>query len=179
MRPPGLPKSGGRAKGVPNKATADTRVRIASEADPIGFLISVAKGDQVKARSSSDEAKVAKLYPTLEQRMHAAGVLARKIAPDAKDSPIRLALPPITTAADVLTALDLVAGAMVRGEITPGEALAISSVLETKRRAIETADLGRRVAALEDRQGSANGHQHPQPHLAPRARRSRGRASAT
>lgn len=38
-RPRGLPKTGGRKKGTPNRASAVTRERIESEADPIGFLV--------------------------------------------------------------------------------------------------------------------------------------------
>ena len=38
---------------------------------------------------------------------------------------------------------------MAAGEITPDEAQAFSAVLEIKRKAIETADLEARLAALE------------------------------
>jgi hypothetical protein len=46
---------------------------------------------------------------------------------------------------------------MGRGEISPDEAAIISSVLESRRRAIETDELARRIAALEERgmQGTA------------------------
>jgi hypothetical protein len=38
---------------------------------------------------------------------------------------------------------------MADGEITPDEANAVASVIETKRKAIETQELEQRVAALE------------------------------
>jgi hypothetical protein len=58
-------------------------------------------------------------------------------------------LPPIKTAADLVRALGNVAAAMAAGDITPDEAQAVASVLESKRRAIETVDLEARIVALE------------------------------
>lgn len=66
-----------------------------------------------------------------------------------RDRPIKLDLPPIETAADLVKALGAVAQAMARGEITPSEAQAVSNVLEMRRRAIETTELEARLAALE------------------------------
>ena len=70
-RPRGFPKSGGRKKGTPNRANAATRERIENEADPIGFLCRVNRGDDVDGA-----------IPTLEQRMNAAKILAGKVVPD-------------------------------------------------------------------------------------------------
>ena len=56
----------------------------------------------------------------------------------------------MTTAADLVPALAAVASAMGRGELTPEEARAMCAVLESQRRAIETAELEARVAALEE-----------------------------
>jgi polyhydroxyalkanoate synthesis regulator phasin len=47
-------------------------------------------------------------------------------------------------------ALAAVVAAMGRGELTPEEARAVVGVLEVQRKAIETAELEARVAALED-----------------------------
>jgi hypothetical protein len=57
----------------------------------------------------------------------------------------------MNTAADLVTALGAVAGEMAAGSITPEEAQAVSAVLETKRRTIETADLEARIKELENR----------------------------
>jgi hypothetical protein len=61
-----------------------TRKRIGEEADPVGFLIRVAKGQRVKA-SPNDTGKYVRLvYPTMDQRMKANEILAAKVAPDLK-----------------------------------------------------------------------------------------------
>jgi hypothetical protein len=53
------------------------------------------------------------------------------------------------SAADVVAGLSIVAAAMANGEITPEEAQAVATVLEGKRRAVETVALEARIAALE------------------------------
>src|SRR5262249_30676848 len=60
-------------------------------------------------------------------------------------------LPTIKTAADLLPAFAAVVSAMGAGELAPDEASMIAGVLEAKRKAIETGDLERRLAALEER----------------------------
>jgi hypothetical protein len=70
--------------------------------------------------------------------------------PVRRGRPVSLDLPAIKTAPDVVVAIGLVADAVGAGTITPDEGQAISAVLETKRRAIETVELEARVAALEE-----------------------------
>ena len=81
--------------------------------------------------------------------MRAASILFDRIWPTRKGRAVEVALPEVTTAADLVPALAAVA-AMGRGEVTPGEAQAMCAVLESQRRAIETATLEARVAALEE-----------------------------
>jgi hypothetical protein len=59
---------------------------------------------------------------------------------------VELDLPTVDAAADLPKALSAVIAAMAAGEITPDEASAIASVIESKRKAIETEDLDRRLA---------------------------------
>jgi hypothetical protein len=47
---------------------------------------------------------------------------------------------------------------MAEGELTPDEATMIGSVIEMKRRAIETVELEQRLRALEEKMPNANGH---------------------
>jgi len=54
-----------------------------------------------------------------------------------------------STPADVTTALTAIVSQMAEGEITPEEAAVAASVIETKRKALETEELDRRVAVLE------------------------------
>jgi hypothetical protein len=77
-----------------------------------------------------------------------------RIVPAAKSRPIKLEMPPVNTMDDVLKAQAVAIQAMADGEITPDEAATIAGVLEAKRRAIETVELEKRIAALE---GKAEG----------------------
>ena len=83
-RPKRYPKTGGRKKGVPNRTRVQTLERINQEADPIGFLIRVASGLLFEAATEPGAATKTKRYPTDEQRLDAAKVLARKVLPDTK-----------------------------------------------------------------------------------------------
>jgi hypothetical protein len=74
-----------------------------------------------------------------------------RLAPPAKDRPISVSLPPLAGAEDASKAMAAVVGAMASGEITPSEAGAVAAVVETYRRTVETADIERRLAALEER----------------------------
>lgn len=142
-------RRGGRAKGTPNKVTAATRDRIEREADPIGFLAKVAAGQQIEAATEGGSDRKTKIYPTAEQRMHAAGILARKVVPDAKDETIRIDLPRIEAAHDIVAALAAILQAVAQGEITPSHGERLGNLLERNRQAIETVELERRVADLE------------------------------
>ena len=83
-RPKGYPKTGGRQKGVANRTRVQTLERINQEADPIGFLILVARGLQFEAATEAGASEKVKMYPTHDQRLDAAKVLARKVLPDTK-----------------------------------------------------------------------------------------------
>ena len=72
-----------------------------------------------------------------------------RIAPAVKSRPIRLSLPAINTSDDVLKAQAIAIKAMAAGDITPDEAVTIASVLEAKRKAIETVDIEARLSKLE------------------------------
>jgi hypothetical protein len=88
-RPKGYPRSGGRAKGVPNKSTQLGRDFIIKRGAPIEILCKIAKGEKIQA--AADSASAAKrngIYPTIDQRLAAARILAAKIVPDLKSSEI-------------------------------------------------------------------------------------------
>ena len=76
-----------------------------------------------------------------------------RVAPPRKGRPVTFPLPPIATADDLVSAVGAVIGAMAEGTLTPDEAATVASVLELKRRAIETADHEKRIEALEARSG--------------------------
>ena len=89
-----------------------------------------------------------------------------RICPPMKSRVIRLELPAVRSAADVLEAQVLIVGAMAAGDISLDEAKIVSEVLDGQRRAIEAVDLERRVAALERGQ---QGHQTTSAAPAPRS----------
>jgi hypothetical protein len=72
-----------------------------------------------------------------------------RIAPPPKGRRVSLDLPQIETAADVTRALSAAVQAVASGEITLDEAGQVAGLLEAQRKAIETADLEARLAALE------------------------------
>ena len=72
-----------------------------------------------------------------------------RIVPQAKGRPIRLALPKIKTAADILQAQSIVVEALAAGRITTVEAAEVSTALEAHRRTIEVVELEARIVALE------------------------------
>ena len=125
---PGHPGGPGRPAGSRNKAT----VALDKIADDAGEEI---LQKMVEAAEGGD--------------MRAAELVLARIWPARKGRPIALTLPPIKSAADVVTALGAVADAVAAGDITPDEGSAVANVLETKRRSIETADLERRIEVLE------------------------------
>lgn len=79
-------------------------------------------------------------------------ICADRLLPLRKGAPVTFNLPVLDTAADVANALGTVAQEMAAGELTPDEATAVASVLEIKRRAIETVELEARLRVVEERQ---------------------------
>jgi hypothetical protein len=74
-----------------------------------------------------------------------------RIVPAVKSRAIKIDLPTVDTMTDVLKAQSVAIQAMAAGDITPDEAATIAGVLDAKRRAIETVELEKRIAALETR----------------------------
>ena len=49
-------KTGGRRMGTPNKDNAATRERIENEADPIGFLCRIVRGEEIECTPAKEAA---------------------------------------------------------------------------------------------------------------------------
>lgn len=80
----------------------------------------------------------------------AARIVLDKIVPNAKERTVALPdLPETDTAAGVSKAQQTILEAVAAGAITPGEASTLSTVLEQRRKALETMELERRIQALE------------------------------
>ncbi|GFK92342.1 hypothetical protein NNJEOMEG_00166 [Fundidesulfovibrio magnetotacticus] len=86
----------------------------------------------------------------LEGDITALRLCLERLAPPRKDSPVTLAgLPKIEGAADLPKATATILEAVARGDITPSEGQALAGLVEGHRKALETAELEARVAALE------------------------------
>ena len=83
-RPRGYPKSGGRKPGTANISSQLGRDFIIKRGAPIETLCKIAKGEKIQAADSESASKRAGVYPTLDQRLAAARILAGKIVPDMK-----------------------------------------------------------------------------------------------
>lgn len=75
-----------------------------------------------------------------------------RLLPPVRERPMQFALPQLATAQDAPAAMAAILTAVANGELTPGEAETLTGLVETFRRALETADLERRIAAIEQQQ---------------------------
>ena len=73
-----------------------------------------------------------------------------RLIPEKKERAVRLDFGSIQTIEGVAQAIDTLLQAVGKGEITPSEAATLASVLETRRRVIETEELERRILQLEN-----------------------------
>lgn len=128
---PGNPGGPGRPTGSRNRATL-LLDKLAEEdgKDILAKTIEAAKGGDLRA----------------------ADIVLSRVWPVRRGGrPITFELPPIETVADIVKAVGSVATAVAGGELTPEEGSAVASILEMKRRAIETTELENRISALEQR----------------------------
>jgi hypothetical protein len=139
--PPGLPRGrafdkgrsgnpAGRRPGSRNKATLAAMELLAGEAEGL-------------TRKAVDAA--------LAGDPMASRLCLERILPRCHERPIKFALPPIESAADISAVMKAVTAALASGDITPGEAGRIACVVDTFVRAIETSEFDRRLQELESR----------------------------
>jgi len=72
-----------------------------------------------------------------------------RVAPVRKGRSVSIDLPAVATSEDLTAAFTALTDAMAQGDVTPDEAAVIASVLEARRRAIETVEIERRLQLLE------------------------------
>ncbi len=90
-RPKGLPRTGGRAKGTPNRKNLVKLDYVIKEGAPLAFLCSVVRGKcsvvrgkRFTAAAAPGDCKRTHVFPSLDQRLRAAEILSRKVLPDLK-----------------------------------------------------------------------------------------------
>ena len=79
----------------------------------------------------------------------AAKLVIDRLAPPAKERPVFVALPATDTAEGIAQAQDAILQAVAAGDLLPGEAATLAGIVEGRRKALETEELERRIAALE------------------------------
>lgn len=82
-----------------------------------------------------------------EGDQRAAEFILGRAWPARRGRPVSIELPKVETAADIVGAL----GAVAAGDLSPEEGDAVASILDAKRKAIETTDVLARIEALERR----------------------------
>lgn len=85
----------------------------------------------------------------LDGDMVALRLCLERIVPPRKDSPVKVRLPAIESAADIPAVTSALLEAVGKGQLTPAEAQAVAGLVEAHRKALETEELERRIAALE------------------------------
>jgi hypothetical protein len=83
--------------------------------------------------------------------MTAARLILDRISPVRRGRAVYLELPSVKTAADISAAMATLITAMASGDVTPDEAATAASVLELRRKALETEELEQRLQALEEK----------------------------
>src|SRR5437764_9268820 len=119
----------GKRPGTRNRATIIAEEMLDCETRPLlrGAIEDAKDGDRVMSRFC----------------------LAR-IIPPRRERPVRFELPPIRSAADLQIAVTAVLEAVAHGELTVGEAYELSQTVYTFIRAIDGADVDRRLQQLEN-----------------------------
>ena len=96
------------------------------------------------------------LTAALAGDLRAAEVILARVWAPRKGRPLRIDLPRVASADDLLRASEAIVAAVGEGALTPEEAKDLASVLEVHRAAIATLDLEARLAKLENNDGESS-----------------------
>ena len=83
--------------------------------------------------------------------MQALKLLIERLIPARKDRPVKLDLPKIKSAQDIINVMGLIVENVGKGELEPEQAKTLATILEINRKSIETAEIEERLLALERR----------------------------
>jgi hypothetical protein len=86
--------------------------------------------------------------------MTAARIILDRVAPARRGRPVKFTLPTLETAAEIVRGLGAIITAVADGTLTPDEAAAVANLIEIKRKAVETVEIERRVADLEQKEAN-------------------------
>ena len=119
----------GRPKGSRNKATLLAIAALEGElSNIVRVVIDAAKGGD----------------------MAAARLVVDKLVPAMRDRPLTITLPDVSTAEDCASAQATALAAVAAGDLLPSEGEALSGLIEKQRRSLETMDIAKRLAVIEE-----------------------------
>ena len=127
----------GRPKGSVSRRNLDAATKAMAEGiSPVGYMLGIMRDNNADAKARAWAAE--KVAPFVHAR------------PAPMERTVTIDLPDTSTPAGIANALGAVIAAMGRGEISPHEGQSFISVIEARRRAIETGELLARIEALEE-----------------------------
>lgn len=118
----------GKPRGTRHKATQAVMALLGDEAEQITRVCIAAAlgGDLVAVR-----------------------LILERLCPPARERPLNIELPNVATVEGIAEAQGAVVEAVAAGDILPGEAATLSTILENRRKSLETLELEARIVALE------------------------------
>ncbi|APT57146.1 hypothetical protein RGI145_08605 [Roseomonas gilardii] len=81
--------------------------------------------------------------------MRAAEIVMKRIMPERRGAVVEFEMPKLETVDDAVEAMARISAGVTNGELTTAEAADLAGVVETWRKTLETADIARRLEALE------------------------------
>lgn len=134
----GAREGAGRPKGSINRRHAEVvAVALAAGDTPVEYMLQVMRDPDADQKRRDWAAE--KLAPYLHSR------------PAQLERTVSIDLPATATVEGINAALDTIIQAMGGGKLSPAEGQSFMSVIETRRKAIETGDMLERIEALEAR----------------------------
>ena len=132
---PGNRQGRGRPRGSRNKTTEICQQLLAENAELLTrkYIVMAAKGDAAAMRVCMD-----------------------RLMPLRRAQPVRFRMGGVGAAAEISQALQTILSEVAAGRLTPEEGQQVSSLLEMRRRALETEAIEQRLAALEAERAQAN-----------------------
>ena len=132
----GARPGGGRKPGSLNRRHVEVLAGALAEGiTPVEYMLGVLRDEQAdpKARAWAAEKSAPYLHPR----------------PAPIERTVAIGLPDTSTPEGIGRALDAILQAIANAELSPAEGQSLISVIEARRKAIETADLAARIATLE------------------------------
>lgn len=133
------------------KSGADTRFKPGNPGKPPGARNRATVAVEAMLNGEAEKLTRTAIDKALEGDPTALRLCLERLVPPRKDAPVRIELPPITGAADLVGASAAVLNAVGAGEITPDEAGRVMVLLTGHKTIVEAGDLEARITKLEER----------------------------